>query len=629
MFNRFKTLNVLPRWIIVMIDLVIFAVSALSGYLLRLNFQIDALYEYDFLRGILIYTTAGLISSLLTRSFAGIIRYTGIQDTLRVLYANLITVVLVFAINSISVNTIPYSIALIAFFVSLVASIAYRLLVKELFAFYRTIPKAQKKILIFGAGTTGMITKQLLDNDTKSNIKVVGFLEDNNRKIGNVIAGVRIFSARQELVKLVEKTNPTELIIASSNLTIQRKNELVDFCLNYGIKVKSVPSTDKWIGGEFDVSQIQDVNIEDLLGRNVITLKNKYISEELEGKCILISGAAGSIGTEIARQVIQYKPSKLILLDQSETGLFEIENELRAIKKLDDNLISFVADITNKHRLKTCFLKHKPQLIYHAAAYKHVPLMEQNVVEAISTNIFGTQNLADLSVEFEAEKFVMISTDKAVNPTNVMGATKRAAEIYVQSVNSFLKNEVSSKTKFVTTRFGNVLGSSGSVIPTFKRQIQKGGPVTVTHPEITRYFMTIPEACSLVLEAGTMGEGGEIFVFDMGKPVKIVELAKRMIQLSGLTEGDDIEIEFTGLRPGEKLFEELLSDKENNLSTHHPKIMIADTKKYELVNVKVSFDEIGIKLKANIEDEMSIVSSLKSLVAEYKSQVSKFSSLDK
>jgi len=627
MFNKFKTLNVLPRWIIVMIDLVTFAFSALVGYLLRLNFQIDALYEFDFLRGILIFTTAGLISSLLTRSFAGIIRYTGIQDTLRVLYANMVALALVFLINTLSENALPYSVALIAFFVSLVATIAYRLLVKELFAFYRTVPKAQKKILIFGAGQTGMITKQLLDNDTKSNIKVVGFLEDNYRKIGNIIAGVKIYSAKEGLEKVLEKTAPSEIIIATSNATVQRKNELVDFCLKYGVKVKSVPSTDKWIGGEFDVAQIQDVNIEDLLGRNVITLKNKYISQEIEGACVLVTGAAGSIGTEIARQVIQYNPSKLVLLDQSETGLFEIENELRSIKQLGEDLLCFVADIANKQRITQCLESFKPSIVYHAAAYKHVPLMEQNVQEAISTNILGTKNLADESSAQDVKKFVMISTDKAVNPTNVMGASKRAAEIYVQSLNA--SGTADSKTKFITTRFGNVLGSSGSVIPTFKRQIQKGGPVTVTHEEITRYFMTIPEACSLVLEAGTMGEGGEVFVFDMGEPVKIIDLAKRMIQLSGLVEGEDIEIRITGLRPGEKLYEELLSDKENTLNTHHPKIMIAETRKYELETVRETLNGFASALTSNSSNEMDLVRSLKELVVEYKSQSSKFEVLDK
>ncbi len=614
-----------------MIDLTIFSLAALIGYLLRLNFQIDELYEFDFLRGIAIYTISGLIASLLTRSFAGIIRYTGIQDTLRVLYANLVSLLIVFAINYLSENALPYSVALIAFLVSLVISISYRLLVKELFAFYRTVPKSQRKILIMGAGRSGMITKQLLDNDTRSNVKVVGFLEDNPRKIGNVIGGVRIFSAKDEFEKVVIKHNPTELILAATKLSLERKNDLVDRCLEFGIKVTSVPSADQWIGGEFDINQIKEVKIEDLLGRNAIVLKNKFISKQLNDKCILITGAAGSIGSEIVRQVVRYSPAKVILLDQSETGLFEIENEIRGLKKMGEDLISFVADITNTNRLKECFSRFRPQVIFHAAAYKHVPMMELNVPEAVCCNVLGTRNLADLSVEFDVEKFVMISTDKAVNPTSVMGATKRAAEVYVQSLNEFLVSIDSGSTKFITTRFGNVLGSNGSVIPIFKKQIQAGGPITVTHPEITRYFMTIPEACSLVLEAATMGDGGEIFVFDMGKSVKIVDLARRMIQLSGLVEGKDIDIVFTGLRPGEKLYEELLDDNENNLATHNPKIMIAQTRKLDFKMVKECLDrldELATFSEGYAFSDVEIVRVLKSMLTEYKSKASKFESLD-
>ncbi|RKQ42320.1 FlaA1/EpsC-like NDP-sugar epimerase [Roseivirga pacifica] len=629
MLNKFKTLNVLPRWIIVMIDLTIFSLSALVAYLLRLNFQVDQLYEFDFLRGITVYTVAGLMASLITRSFAGIIRYTGIQDTLRVLYANLTTLFIVFTINYLSENTFPYSIALIAFLVSLVISISYRLLVKELFAFYRTVPKAQKRVLIFGAGRSGMITKQLIDNDTKQNVKVVGFLEDNARKIGNVMAGVKIHSAVNDFEKLILKHSPSELIIATSNMTIERKNEVVDRCLEFGIKVSTVPSTDKWIGGEFDINQIQEVKIEDLLGRNTIQLKNKFIAQELNNKCVLITGAAGSIGSEIVRQVIGYNPAKVILLDQSETGLFEIENEIRAIKKLDDRLVSYVADVSNASRVRDCFATYKPNIVFHAAAYKHVPMMENNVAEAVNCNIIGTKNLADHSVEFEVDKFVMISTDKAVNPTSVMGATKRMAEVYVQSLNEFLREIDSGATKFITTRFGNVLGSNGSVIPIFKRQIQNGGPITVTHPDITRYFMTIPEACSLVLEAETMGKGGEIFVFDMGRSVKIVDLAKRMIQLSGLEEGRDIEIVFTGLRPGEKLYEELLDDAENNLATHHPKIMIAQTRRVEFSTIKSTTDSLlDILATRDLDQEHALVRTLKGILVEYKSKASKFETLD-
>lgn len=624
--NHIKTLNILPRWIIVTIDLVTFALAALIGYLLRLNFDIQALYSYNFLRGILIFMMAGLIGSLMTRSFAGIIRYTGVQDTLRVLYANIFTLALAISINFLSENSIPYSVAVIAFFVSLVALVSYRLLVKELFSYYRTVSHSQKKVLIFGAGRHGITTKQVLDNDVSSNVKIIGFLEDNTRKINNVISGIRIYSARHDFEKLAIKHNPQELILASNNIPVERKNELVDQCLEFGIKISTVPSADQWIGGEFNPNQIQQIKIEDLLGRNVIDLQNKYVSKEFTGKSILVTGAAGSIGSELVRQIVKYNPAKLVLLDQSETGLFEIENEIRALKNVGDKMVSFIADISNKDRVRMAFDLYKPGYVFHAAAYKHVPMMESNAWEAVGCNVLGTRNLADLSVEHEVEKFVMISTDKAVNPTSVMGATKRAAEIYVQSLNNFLRGLDTVSTKFVTTRFGNVLGSNGSVIPIFKRQIQNGGPITVTHPDITRYFMTIPEACNLVLEAGVMGDGGEIFVFDMGESVKILDLAKRMIQLSGLREGVDVNIVFSGLRPGEKLYEELLDDKENTLATHHPKIMISQVRELEFKGVR----DICQELKESLgnKDEFRVVSLLKKLVNEYKSKESKFEALD-
>ena len=634
MKRSISTLNVLPRWIIVLIDLVIYSLSALVGYLLRLNFNVENLYAYNFLQGIIIFTLAGLISSLVTRSFAGIIRYTGIQDTLRVLYASLLTLVIALGINSISENAIPYSIAAIAFFVSVVALTSYRLLVKELFSFYRTIPKVSKKIVIFGAGQSGMITKQLLDNDTSTNVKVIGFLEDNPRKIGNVLSGVRIYSARNDFEKVVIKNNPSELIIATTSMSLDRKNELVDQCLEFGIKVSTVPSADQWIGGEFGIDQIHEVKIEDLLGRNPISLKNKFVNQELSGRSILITGAAGSIGSELVRQIVRYNPAKLILLDQSESGLFEIENEIRELRSLGESLVCYVADVTNRERVRRLFSQYKPEFVFHAAAYKHVPMMEINVPEAIECNLLGTRNLADLSVEYDVRKFVMISTDKAVNPTSVMGATKRAAEIYVQSLNNLLSEiEADSPTRFITTRFGNVLGSNGSVIPIFKKQIQKGGPITVTHPDITRYFMTIPEACSLVLEAGVMGNGGEIFVFDMGKSIKIVDLAKRMIQLSGLKEGKDIDIVFSGLRPGEKLYEELLDDKENTMSTHHPKIMIAKVRSLDFSKVKSHYSDLEGLIYSSPSSgddiDMKMVKVLKSLIQEYRSKESKFTMLDR
>jgi len=632
MLDRIKTLNILPRWIIIFIDTTIFALTVLSAYLLRFSFNAQELYEYNFLQGVVIFTICGVLASLATRSFAGIIRYTGIQDTIRVLYAALLTLALSFAVNFISINSLPYQISVIAFFISLVSLISYRLVVKELFAFYRTTTKQQKKVLIFGAGQSGMVTRQMISSDHSSNVKVIGFLEDSKRKVGNVISGVKIFSARDDFEKLVLKHSPTELILSTQNVSLDRKNELVDKCLEFGIKITTVPTADKWMGGEFDIHQIKEVRIEDLLGRSAIILKNKFVAEEIINKKVLITGAAGSIGSELVRQIVKYNPSSIIMLDQSETGLFEIENEIRAIKSLDEKLVSYVCDITNRPRLELLFKQYTPDLIFHAAAYKHVPMMEANVAEAISCNALGTKNISELAVEFKVEKFVMISTDKAVNPTSVMGASKRAAEIFVQSMNGFVHELDATATKFITTRFGNVLGSSGSVIPIFKKQIQNGGPLTVTHPEITRFFMTIPEACALVLEAGVMGNGGEIFVFDMGNSVKIADMAKRMIQLSGLKEGVDIDIVYTGLRPGEKLYEELLGEAENTLRTHHPKIQIAEVMSSEFDEVKKVFEELETSYyqSSSRESQMfNLVKILKDMIPEYKSMESQFEVLDK
>ncbi len=522
-------------------------------------------------------------------------------------------------------NIIPYSIVFISLLSSFLLLVNYRLLVKYIFSYYRNFMIKRANVMIFGAGQTGIITRHVLESTPR--MKVIGFLEDDHNKAGKVIDGVTIFEASSaELNRLFVEYSVDELIVTAKDISLERKNEVVDVCIKHQVRVRTVPPVEKWVKGELSFNQIKGINIEELLGREAIKIKNGSIDADLRGKKILITGAAGSIGSELFRQVILARPSAVVLIDQAESSLYELEHEARA---LDANVrfYWYLADINNKDRMRSIFEEHRPSYVYHAAAYKHVPMMVNNPAEAITCNILGTKLIADLSVEFGVAKFVMVSTDKAVNPTNVMGCSKRIAEIYVQSYNDYLETQGGTHTAFVTTRFGNVLGSNGSVIPLFKKQIQYGGPITVTHPEITRYFMTIPEACQLVLEAGTMGKGGEIFIFDMGKSVKILDLAEKMIWLSGLEPRKDIDIVFTGLREGEKLYEELLNNRENTIRTHHEKIMIAKVPQHayrEINNYIELFNDLVYD-----KNELKSVALMKELVPEYKSNYSRYEVLDK
>jgi FlaA1/EpsC-like NDP-sugar epimerase len=479
----------------------------------------------------------------------------------------------------------------------------------------------KKSVIIFGAGDTGVATQRVLENDGQSNIQIIAFIDDDRKKGSKNLNGAPIitFNAFKELANLQPID---ELIIASYSLPTKRKNEIVDFCLDHDIKVLSVPAYSKWAEGKFTSRQLQSIKIEDLLERDPININNNQIKSQIKGKRILVTGAAGSIGSEIVRQLIPYSPELIDLCDQAETPLHNLELELLE-NGTRVNCVSYLADITNKSRMQNMFEEFKPQYVYHAAAYKHVPMMELCPTEAIRNNVVGVKIIADLSIQYNAERFVMISTDKAVNPTNVMGASKRMAEMYVQA----LSKQEGLGTKFITTRFGNVLGSNGSVIIRFKEQIEKGGPVTVTHPNITRYFMTIPEACQLVLEAGSMGNGGEIFVFDMGQPVAIADLAKKMIRLYGLIPNIDINITYSGLRPGEKLYEELLNDQENTTQTYHDKILIAKVRDVSLELVQNSTIELE-QILSTSNDEMKLVSKMKELVPEYISNNSIYEKLD-
>lgn len=617
-----------------MIDVILVAFSTVFGYLLRFNFIFEDLIRRDFYYGVIVNCLGLLIAISMTKSHAGIVRYTGVRDGVRLFNTLLLSLLFVSATNLIyyynfSRNLIPYSVILIAFLASFLFLFQYRLLIKNIFSYYKSTNIDKERVAIFGAGQLGIVTKQVLENNNKSDLKVVAFLENGKHKIGKVIDGTPIHDAKTYLFDRISTSEIDQLIIAIDDLSIERKNEIVDTCLKYDIKVRSVPKIEDWVKGELSLRQIKKVNIEDLLGRESIELNNESLSREILGKKVCITGAAGSIGSELVRQVKKYNPSVVVLIDQAESPLYEIEREL-SDPAFVDRLRVYVADITDKERIESIFNKEKPDLIFHAAAYKHVPLMEENVVEAVKCNVFGTKNLADLAVKFEVEKFVMVSTDKAVNPTNVMGCSKRIAEIYVQSLNNSLELvKGASTTQFVTTRFGNVLGSNGSVIPFFKKQISQGGPLTVTHPDITRYFMTITEACQLVLEAGAMGKGGEIFIFDMGKSVKIVELAKKMIKLSGLELNKDIEIVYTGLRQGEKLYEELLSNSENTIATHHKKIMIAKVKRYEMDDVEKSLEALTSALMDKQDSKyFELVRAMKNMVPEYKSNSSVYQVLD-
>jgi len=497
--------------------------------------------------------------------------------------------------------------------------VTFRMVVKIAYLELQRPERSAVDVIIYGAGEAGITAKRVLDRDANTKYKLVAFLDDDTGKVGKKLEGIDIISP-DKLPELLDTHSIGQVILAVMQFDTQRKQDLVDICLEHDVKVLTVPPMMKWINGELSFNQIKKIRIEDLLEREEIHLDDRQIRTELAGKTIIITGAAGSIGSELARQIMKFHPSHLLLIDQAETSMHELELEFT--ENYQEPMPRFIiADIRNAIRMEHIFRESKPDIIYHAAAYKHVPVMESNPSEAILTNVNGTQILADLAIKYKAKKFIMISTDKAVNPTSVMGASKRIAEIYTQSLDR------NGQLRFITTRFGNVLGSNGSVIPLFRNQIEKGGPVTVTHPDITRYFMTIPEACALVLEAGTMGKGGEIFIFDMGKSVRIVDLAKRMISLSGLTLGKDIQMKFTGLRPGEKLYEELLNSKENTIPTHHPRILIAKVREYNAEEVCTQIDDL-IKMARNGK-EKEVVTKMKLIVPEFISQNSIFEELDK
>ncbi len=592
--------------------------------MLRFNFHVPSDQIRDWWNVFPFVIGIRALSFILFKTYAGIIRYTSTEDAVRIFLVILGGSLFFIAANLISfyfINEkylIPFSIIIIEFMAVILLMITFRVVVKIAYLELINPSGPKNNVIIFGAGEAGLITKRALDRDMGTRYKVIAFIDEDKNKTGKKLEGVDI-SGMEKLDTLLKDNVVDNLIISVQRLMPEKKQAIVDACLPFQTKVFTVPPVSSWINGELSFNQIKKIRIEDLLEREEIKLNNEGIRKELEGRIIMVTGASGSIGSELVRQIMNFSPGKIILIDQAESAMFDLEIELSA-KFNFKNFEIAIADICNQVRMEHAFRLFKPHLVYHAAAYKHVPMMENNPSEALNTNVAGTKLIADLSDKYGVEKFIMISTDKAVNPTNVMGASKRIAEIYVQALNR------KSKTHFITTRFGNVLGSNGSVVTLFKKQIDKGGPVTVTHPDVIRYFMTIPEACRLVIEAGMMGKGGEIFLFDMGKPVKIIDLAMKMIQLSGLEVDKDIKIKFTGLRPGEKLFEELLNDSENALPTYHPQIMIGKVIEYDFDPVSREIDEL-IDLFEK-QDNMAIVKKMKSIVPEFRSNNSEFEILD-
>ena len=613
-----------PRWIIFMIDLCICFGSLMLAYQVRFNFRVPE-SELTFWK-YAIPTLLGvrILSFFISKIYQGIIRYTGTKDALRVFYTVTAGSAILAILNPLSyivlgIYLVPFSIIIIDYFTTVFCLTAFRILVKSVYQELKNPSRDKKEIIIYGAGESGLITKRALDRDAGTRYKVIAFIDDDPDKKGKTAEGIKIYHV-SELEDLLRSNQVFDMVISIQNISPVKKQAIIEKCLTYDVRILNVPPVTNWINGELSFKQIKKIKIEDLLERDPIRLDADLIRNQLTGKTILITGGAGSIGSEIARQVIPFRPKYLVIVDQAESALYELELEL-AEKFRWKNFETVLGDVRQIERMERVFEAFRPEVVFHAAAYKHVPVIENNPSEAILTNVEGTKTLADLARKYNVEKFVMVSTDKAVNPSSIMGATKRIAEIYCQSLNRL------GPTRFVTTRFGNVLDSNGSVIPRFKKQIEEGGPVTVTHPEITRFFMTIPEACQLVLEAGAMGKGGEIYIFDMGKSIRIADLAKKMVKLSGLTLGKDIQIVFTGLRPGEKIYEELLADKETTLPTHHDKIMIAKVREYDFNEFEKSINQL-IELFKTQENE-SIVRKMKEILPEFISSNSIYEKLDK
>jgi FlaA1/EpsC-like NDP-sugar epimerase len=617
-----------PRWLVVLLDLIIHLSALAFAYLIRFDLKADFSLiqsEWEILsRSLWFFILVKLLVFYAFQIQKGLVRYTSTEDLKRIFLAEL-SCTIIFLLGGLvryhhmdGFFLFPMSVLVMEFLASVFFVVGGRFIIKLLYLESMKDTGNQESVIIYGAGVSGLITKRTLEKDTRNNQIAAAFIDDNEKLQGTRIEGIRVYSTRQ-LSKLQKELQAKTLIVAIQVPDVEKMQKVIDEAMTLKLTIQKVPNPKSWINGEFSSRQLKKIRIEDLLGREIIDLKNNQLSTEISTSTILVSGAAGSIGSGLVQQIAQFNPKNIILLDQAESPLYDLQFELNQhFSDLKFEVV--IGDICNQERMQKLFQTFKPDIVFHAAAYKHVPMMELNPAEAVQTNVKGTKILADLSLAFGAKKFIMISTDKAVNPTNVMGASKRIAEMYVQKLNE------QHITQFITTRFGNVLGSNGSVIPLFQKQIENGGPVTVTDERITRFFMTIPEACKLVLEAATMGRGGEIFVFEMGQSVKIADLAKKMIQLSGLEIGKDIELIFTGLRPGEKLYEELLANEENTIPTHHQKILIAKTRTESDEQMKHIQTLVDLCIH---QDNTAIVTQMKYIVPEFISNNSEYQKLDK
>lgn len=630
LFNSYSH-HFLSRWSVLFIDTVIITGAFLIAYFIRINFNYQLIDSFEIKLYMGVTSLVYLVSFLLTGSYAGIVRHSGLSDAFRILKATSFSLAFLCTSNILlslmvkrSIFIMPFSTLIIHFLLSLFFLIGIRVIVKVLFIqIERQFTKEKTSVIVYGAGDAGMLTKNALIKDKVYRYEIVAYIDDNETLIGKRLEGIPILTQEQALNSaFILGHGVKQLIIAIQNFHPEKKKKVVEAGLDLNLEVKVVPAINNWINGQLSTQQLRRVKIEELLERSPIELDSKNIIREIKNKIIMVTGGAGSIGCEIARQVLNYSPKRLIILDQAESPIYDLQFELNnnpSLKSLHGRIEFVIANVKDRFRMNSIFETYRPDIIYHAAAYKHVPLMEQCPYEALMVNIIGTKVVADLSLKYEAEKFVMVSTDKAVNPTNIMGASKRIAEMYIQSLST-------STTKFITTRFGNVLGSNGSVVPLFRKQIEAGGPITVTHKDIIRYFMTIPEACNLVLEAGAMGTGADILVFDMGDPVKIYDLAKKMIRLYGFNESQ-IEIIEIGLRPGEKLYEELLNSTENTLATHHPQIMRANVSTISNGDVCHFIEELSEVILEG--DDYALVAKMKQIVPEFISNNSIYSKLDK